>query len=342
MNLLNFLRIILGYSQTDTVKPSSANAVDANILPGDSETGESAVNAKEKLHSLAERLTGKGGQRMTIEQAKSKWVDWNKSQVGYHEALDGSNKYADGDWDVKLYGFNAQNVPWCDVYSDYSYIACFGYDVATRMTYQYPKGYAACKASAEAYKAHGAFFQTPEVGDQIFFYNGGEINHVGNVISVIGDAIRCVEGNYSDSVSLTMYNIRNTQLIAGYGRPDWSLLAEKEPASNPGDFDDVDDTQFDIVHPENPRTYIHLAYGDGIESNGQKPLPQVKAWQNLLVCWGMYLGQGGADGEFGFDTENATRQWQQKVLEIGGNVEVNGIVDEDDWCEILNVPTDRW
>ena len=280
---------------------------------------------------------------MTIDQAKQKWVDWNRSQIGYHEALDGSNKYADGVWDVKLYGFSAKNVPWCDVYSDYSFIACFGYDAATRMTYQQPNGYAACALSAEVYKKNGAFYKTPEVGDQIFFYYGDGINHIGNVIAVNGDTIHCVEGNYSDSVSMTTYNVRNQWLIAGYGRPDWSAVADSESIESSdiiGKNDDIIEIepQFDIIHSEHPRTYIHLEYGDGISSNGQTPKPQVKAWQNLLLCWGFDLGRSGADGEFGFDTENATRQWQQYVNEIGGGVELNGVVDEDDWVEILNVP----
>lgn len=163
---------------------------------------------------------------MTTAEAKTKWRDWCLSQVGYREALDGSNKYADGVWDIKLYGFNAKNVPWCDVFSDYSYIACFGYDAATKMTYQTPAGYAACKLSADAYKRNGAFYSEPEVGDQVFFYYGGDINHVGNVVAVNGEEIQCVEGNYSDSVSLTKYNTRNQWLIAGYGRPNWKAVAE--------------------------------------------------------------------------------------------------------------------
>ena len=35
----------------------------------------------------------------------------------------------------------------------------------------------------------------------------------------------------------------------------------------------------------------------------------------------------------------ATQRWQEKVKGIGGDVEVNGIVDEDDWKEIIFVPT---
>ena len=275
---------------------------------------------------------------MTKTQAQRKLVDWCKSQIGYHEGYDGSNKYADGDWDTKLYGFSALNVPWCDVFVDAAYITCFGFNEATAMTYQQPSGYAACSLSADAYKRNGAFYSKPEVGDQIFFYYGGAINHTGIVIDVQGDTVHCVEGNYSDGVARTQYKLGN-QIIAGYGRPNWAVVAEPETLnSNDVELMEEEIDQFDIIHPEFRRTYLHLSYGDGLQSNGQLPAAPVKAWQNLLLCWGYDVGKDGADGEFGFDTENATRQWQQFVTEIGGVVEVNGIVDEDDWVEILNVP----
>ena len=265
---------------------------------------------------------------MTVEQAKRKLCDWCRSQVGYHEALDGSNKYADGHWDVKLYGFSALQVPWCDVFVDAAYITCFGFNDATAMTYQQPSGYAACSLSADAYKRNGAFYSRPEVGDQIFFYAGGGINHTGIVIDAHSDTITCVEGNYSDGVARTQYKFNNTT-ISGFGRPNWSVVADPETVQAP-DFSDVDDTQFDIVHPARRRSYFHLEYGDGLGD----PYAPVRAWQSFLQCWGYVLD---ADGEFGFITENATKQWQQKAQEIGADVEVNGIVDEDDWKEIVFV-----
>ena len=281
---------------------------------------------------------------MTVTKAKQKLVDWCRSQIGYHEGYDGSNKYADGDWDTKLYGFPAGKVPWCDVFVDAAYIACFDYDPATAMTYQRPSGYAACSLSAAAYKRNGAFYMTPEVGDQIFFFYGGEINHTGIVIEVHDDIIVCVEGNFADSVCRTQYKWREKMQsnadgnIAGFGRPNWSVVAEPESTASDDTDDGIDDTieseEFDIVHPTFRRTYLHLEYGDG---NGN-PLPQVKAWQNLLLCWGYDIGQYGADGEFGLDTDNVTRQWQKYVKDRGGDVEVNGVVDEDDWIEIINGP----
>lgn len=331
MTLLTFLKTIFGYSPTSTAKSSDASSAEESIRAEELETSESVPNVSESKPSSEVYW-------MTETKAKGKLVDWCKSQVGYHEGYDGSNKYADGDWDTKLYGFSALNVPWCDVFVDAAYITCFGFNDATAMTYQQPSGYAACSLSADAYKRNGAFYNRPEVGDQIFFYYGNGINHTGIVIDVQGDTVYCVEGNYSDGVARTQYKLDNN-IIAGYGRPNWAVVAEPETVDGATFEDDnLDIEQFDIVHPAFRRTYIHLSYGDGLQSNGQLPAPQVKAWQNLLLCWGYDVGRDGADGEFGFDTENATRQWQQYVSEIGGIVEVNGVVDEDDWVEILNVP----
>ena len=267
---------------------------------------------------------------MTIPEAKQKLCKWCRSQVGYHEGLDGSNKYADGEWDLKLYGFSAVQVPWCDVFVDAGFIACFGFEKGTQMTFQKPSGFAACSLSADAYKRNGAFYTSPEEGDQIFFLYGGGINHTGIVVSVNLDTIQCVEGNYADGVSLTTYKTDN-KIIAGYGRPDWAVVTD-EPNQNVEDVVEIE-PQFDIVRPDHRRTFFHLEEGDGSIC----PMPQVKAWQNLLLAWGFDLPQFGADGDFGTETTNATIKWQKAVQEIGADIEVNGVVDEDDWKQIIFV-----
>lgn len=100
---------------------------------------------------------------------------------------------------------------------------------------------------------------------------------------------------------------------------------------------DDEPPQFDIIHPEHRRTFLHLEYGDGCKRRGNSPSPSVKAWQNLLLCWGIDVGSWGADGEFGDDTLKATKEWQKTAQSIGADVEVNGVVDEDDWKEIVEV-----
>ena len=336
MIFLKWLEGVFGFGRTGTAKSSDAVSAEGSTEAAGRTTPEYVQNVVQTHISSEERST-----MMTVTKAKQKLVDWCKSQIGYHEGYDGSNKYADGNWDMKLYLFSAVNVPWCDVFVDAAYIAAFGFEDATAMTYQQPRGYAACSLSADAYKRNGAFYREPEVGDQIFFFYGGAINHTGIVVEVHGDTIVCVEGNYSDMVCRTQYKWREKMQsnadgnIAGFGRPNWSVVAEPESTASDDTDDGIDDTieseEFDIVHPTFRRTYLHLEYGDGIGM----PIAQVRAWQALLQCWGYVLD---ADGEFGLDTDNATRQWQKYVKDRGGDVEANGVVDEDDWIEIINVP----
>lgn len=257
---------------------------------------------------------------MTIIEAKQKLANWCLSQVGYHESWDGTNKYgAESDWDTKLYGFDASSVPWCDWFTDYAFIHNFGFDLGTAMTYQVPEGSALCRRSAEFYQNNGAWFNYPELGDQIFFYYGGEINHTGIVVSVDDGKITCVEGNYSDGVGRTYYNWRISNQIAGFGRPNWSLVAKDK---------DSEQTEEPSEDEKVGRSCIQLSYGDGMNA----PSPAVKAWQNLLLCWGFSLAPYGADGEFGSTTQNATVQFQQKV-----GLTPNGIVDEDSWKQAIYV-----
>ena len=262
---------------------------------------------------------------MTIIEAKQRLTNWCLSQVGYHESWDGTNKYgAESDWDTQLYGFDASKVAWCNWFTVYAFIFNFGYDLGTAMTYQVPEGSALCRRSAEFYKNNGAWYNFPELGDQVFFYYGGEINHTGIVVSVDGDKITCVEGNYSDGVGRTYYNWKISNQIAGFGRPNWRLVLQEQGEDVEAGESDQKDDEVVIGH----RGYMHLAYGDGVNS----PLPSVKAWQNLLICWGFSLAPYGADGEFGSLTQNATIQFQKAV-----GLDPNGIVDEDSWKQAIYV-----
>ena len=267
---------------------------------------------------------------MTEAEAKHALVQRAYGEVGYHEGANNFTKYAEDPRITKLYGWNVQNQPYCETFTAWLFINTFGYDDGVAMTYG---GSASCAVHAQLYKNNGAWFTAPQKGDQVYFIVNGSINHTGIAADISGATLTVIEGNYSDRVATNTYYV-NDPTIAGYGRPNWAVVA------NEPDPDPEDDS--DIVHPLHPRTYFHLEYGDGLvtkEHPDNKPSPQVKAWQNLFLCWGFDIGKTGADGEFGTLTMLATQRWQEKVKGIGGDVEVNGIVDEDDWKEIIFVPT---
>ena len=223
----------------------------------------------------------------------------------------------DGDHSYTANNLGVHN---CDVFADYAYIHNFGYDEAVKMTFQDKGGSALCRRSAELYQNNGHWSGIPEVGDQVFFYYGGEINHTGIVVAVNGDNITCVEGNCADSVGRTYYNWRISNQIAGFGHPDWSVVVD-EPEEEQTENEPEPTSEPDLV-----RAYPMLMYGEGVN----RPKPIVKAWQNLLLAWGFNLDPWGADGEFGATTQEVTIAFQKKV-----GIKADGIVGEESWKQAI-------
>lgn len=156
-------------------------------------------------------------------------------EVGYTEEPKGSNKnkYAKEIDALRKEGKNVYNYPkdgvaaWCDIFHDWLHIHSFGFDEGMYHLCQPENSSGAgCKYSAQYYKNAGRFFDTPEVGDQIFFISGGEINHTGVVTKVDDKKVYTVEGNSGDAVKAHSYNKVGNKKIAGYGRPRWKEEAE--------------------------------------------------------------------------------------------------------------------
>lgn len=156
-------------------------------------------------------------------------------EVGYTEEPKGSNKnkYAKEIDALRKEGKNVYNYPknsvaWCDIFHDWLHIHSFGFDEGMYHLCQPENSSGAgCKFSAQYYKNAGRWFSSPEVGDQIFFYVGGEINHTGIVTKVDAKKVYTVEGNSGDMVKAHSYNKDGNKKIAGYGRPRW----KEEPSS---------------------------------------------------------------------------------------------------------------
>lgn len=241
-----------------------------------------------------------GAASMTAEEAKRKLCLWAEEQLGYHEGDGNSNKYADTPGLAEMYGWNPQGQPWCDVFVDAGFIECFGVDAACKMTYQpMGAGSALCKQSAQYYKDAGAWSSRPEVGDQVFFYASGDINHTGIVVRVVGGSIITVEGNSSDQVSERCYSVGDSK-IAGYGRPNWTAVegeALPTPANEP-----VADATDEPRHYE--LSFPYLSKGDTGDA--------VRVAQTLLQARNIYCGSYGADGDFGPGTEKGVRDFQRR------------------------------
>ena len=250
---------------------------------------------------------------MTIQEAKAKLVAWANEQVGYKEGANNYNKYAPK-W-TQMGGWNAQNQPWCDVFVDVGFIECFGNDLASQLTYQPKGGFSAlCSASAQFYKNNGAYYSSPEVGDQIFFNVSGGINHTGIVVAVSGGTVTTVEGNSSDMVRRNAYGA-GSAYINGYGRPNWGIFEGGTPGENPSEDE-----------PEKPTIEGLPTLKQGDESE------VVRAAQFLLNGRGCSVGYWGADGEFGPQTFAAVKTFQRRR-----SLDVDGIIGPATWAALLGL-----
>lgn len=178
---------------------------------------------------------------MTEDQAIKKLISTASSEIGYMEKASNKNlddktanagkgnftKYARDL--VKLIGSPySQGAAWCDMFVDWCFIQTFGKDNAKKML----GGWSAyTPTSADLYKKAKRFYQSPAVGDQIFFKNSERINHTGIVVNVTSTTVYTIEGNSSNKVQSRSYSLKDNS-IAGYGRPNWSVVATKEEPKN--------------------------------------------------------------------------------------------------------------
>ena len=305
------------YSDNGTV-PGFSHKVDMNITMTDVLNTEPVEVPQEEI-------------KMTKKEAIAKLINCAKNQVGYLEkrsnaylddktANAGSNnwnKYA-RDIDNKypnFYNGKKNGYSWCDIFVDWCFIECFGYENALKMLYQPEKSAGAgCKYSANYYKAHNAFYRQPQVGDQVFFGDYGNEGHTGIVIDVAGSIVTTVEGNTSggygvdangDGVYIKRYDI-NTQYIPGFGRPNWGVVS-----SNDGNEEGSATVSYPTIK---------------LGSKGA----DVKKAQQLLIAKGYSCGTAGADGDFGAGTYNAVKKFQ-----AANGLEADGIVGDNTWAALL-------
>ena len=261
---------------------------------------------------------------MTITEAKNKLIAWANQQIGYHEGNNNWNKYAQ-EWTIAG-GWNAQNQPWCDIFVDVGFIATFGIDLASKLTYQ-PKGQfsALCSASANYYKNHNAWFSTPEVGDQAFFNVSGGINHTGLVVAVTGSIVTVVEGNSSDSVRKNNYTLPSSY-IAGFGRPNWSAVSSDGSSQ---ETPKTSTSQEAVAKPSVQTCKIEVTLP--VIKFGDVSF-WVKVMQSALIGRGFNCGSYGADGDYGTQTKIALFQFQQK-----NGLEADNICGPATWKKLLEV-----
>lgn len=249
---------------------------------------------------------------MTKTEAINKLLSVARAEIGYREGANNYTKFAADPLITKLYGWNVQNQPWCCTFVNWCFLTAFGYDLGSRLTYG---GTAACSNSANLFKNNGAFTNTPEVGDQAFFFSGGGINHTGIVSEVNGFAIKTIEGNYSDKVSVVTHNVMGNE-VAGFGRPNWSLVSNVSQTENPVEQKDTSVDQ--VNHAWKPST-LHM-------SNAYSS--DCVVLQALLNAH--HFACGSTDGFYGPKTQAAVNAAQKYF-----GLTVDGVCGPKTWEKLL-------
>ena len=167
-----------------------------------------------------------------------------------------------------------------------------------------------CNSQISKFKALGVWHTDKnfQSGD-IIYYDwdiSGDADHVGIIEKVNGTILTVIEGNngnYPNDRVRRREISSASSLIYGYARP-------KYPVKGSAKGSDVN-----ISLP---------TVRNGDTGN------VVKILQLALVAYEYNIGKCGADGEFGFDTESAVRQFQKRSC-----IAVDGIVGKDTWSELL-------
>ena len=273
---------------------------------------------------------------MTVDEAKKKVLDLARSEIGYHEkasnsqlndktANSGGNnwtKYAEYlDSFAGFYNGPKNGYAWCDVFVDYLFVKCFGFNIGRQMLCQpMSSAGAGCLFSAQYYKQSGRWHtNAPQPGDQIFFtYSPGEYSHTGIVEAINGDTVTTIEGNTSDQVGRRNYNIANAT-IAGYGRPKWELAQTESSTATPVQTTPTEEKPVETKPKENhdwKPPMLKYAPNDFYHA--------VVLLQALLNCHNFDSGKD--DGYYGPKTQaavNKARRWY--------GMEATCMCDDDLW-----------
>ena len=120
-----------------------------------------------------------------------------------------------------------QGEAWCNAFVNWCFVQAYGAeDTYKLLSYSRKELSYYTPTSSQYFKNAGRWVtENPQPGDVVYFANSYRIHHVGIVIKVDSTKIYTIEGNTSDAVLIRSYS-KKDHSIAGYGRPDYSLVGE--------------------------------------------------------------------------------------------------------------------
>lgn len=258
------------------------------------------------------------------------WLGRRQSDGSHREIIDLYNAHRPAGGYVMTY-----TDPWC---------ACFvsAVGMAAGLSAVIVPG-VNCDGMIEAYRARGRWVEDdsylPEAGDLIFYDwqdsgvgdNVGSSDHVGIVVDTDARNITVIEGNKGEEQVVAYRTIpRNGQFIRGFAVPDYAAACRAEdtnvPTTEPED-DAAQESAEITAKPDGSALCAALP----VLSYGCCGRAVVVA-QGILIALGYSCGPDGADGDLGYNTRNAVRNFQR-----GAGIPETGEVDVQTWAKLLGV-----
>lgn len=191
--------------------------------------------------------------------------------------------------------------PWCDAFVDWCFQEAYGISNAKSLLGGNFNDYTV--ASAQLYKNKGAWYSTPEVGDQIFFKNSSRICHTGLVYKVTNSRVYTIEGNTSGAsgviangggVCKKSYAL-NYDRIAGYGRPKYDKVSTTSSKIEPIKEEIKTPTKI-TANVRSIQKWLNTYYNTNLTVDGDYGPKTKKA---LIKAWQTEAGGLTVDGSFG-------------------------------------------
>lgn len=226
-----------------------------------------------------------------------------------------------------------QGQPWCACFVNWCFKHAYGEAEAKNLLCTKGAWSYYTPTSAQYFKNKGQWYKDPIPGDVIFFKNSTRICHTGLVYKVDGNKVYTIEGNTSGGSTLVANGggvakksyALNYGRIAGYGRPNYSLMKE-----TPSNVEDKPAVSAYKPSAEAQKTFIkEIQAALGLPITGKADSTTflatitvsakvnnkhavVKPIQKYFNAIGFNCGT--VDGEAGSKFDKATRAYQKEVV----------------------------
>lgn len=288
---------------------------------------------------------------------KQKVIDIALAEEGYlekktKEYLDdktanaGSNNYTKYARDLDALGFfngRKQGFAWCAVFVCWCFVQAYGVEGAKKLLCLPSNAAnncaAGCRSARNYYKSKGRLFDSPQPGDQIFFYSSdmSEVSHTGLVYKVDSQKVYTMEGNTSSTSGVVAnggmartksYSLSYSRL-AGFGRPDYGAQATAKPETSAGNTSSNtssnttgNTTSYTLYTVKRGDTLWEIAENELGDGNRYKEIMQLNGLKSTMIRTGDVIklpasGSAGKTETVSYTVKNGDSLWKIAKKQLG-------------------------